>query len=410
METGSDVGEGLAESPNLLRPIHFVQPARYPGDGVTINKFGDQNDDYVFMAGFFEDGNELRLIRRDGTIVARWPVKFSEIFTQTSHLNNPPVTDWNIDIHGARMLADGSAIFNFEYGGLVKLDHCGNLLWTLEKPTHHTVALSQRGGFWVPGRRFHEAGVASEFPPFTPPFSEDTLLLVSNQGEVILEISVPGLFYANGLEFLLTANGETIHPRDKWDEELVHLNSVTELTDEIAADFPDFKSGDLLISLREYNMILVFNPDSRKIKWWQIGPWVRQHDPTFVSGGKMLVFNNNIYRAAFGHNKIGVSDVDVPRVSNIMEYDFKNQTTKIVYGTKADQELLSIERGKKEMAANGGLLITEFEGGRVFETDRSGQIVWQYINRFDNNLIAEISTAHVYPGHYFKGLDWTCPE
>ena len=69
--------ETLAE----IKPVHFLQPARYDGAGVTVNAVAhDQKDDLVLLSGFFGDSNELRLIRRDGGIVARWPVRFSEIF------------------------------------------------------------------------------------------------------------------------------------------------------------------------------------------------------------------------------------------------------------------------------------------------------------------------------------------
>ena len=48
------------------RPLWHLQPARYDGTGVTINHTRD--DDRVLLAGFFERGNEIRLIRRDGSI------------------------------------------------------------------------------------------------------------------------------------------------------------------------------------------------------------------------------------------------------------------------------------------------------------------------------------------------------
>ena len=65
----SDVEQGIVEAPNLVKPVHFLQPARFPGEGVTVNTTRD--DDWILMAGFFDGGNEIRLIRRDGEIVQR---------------------------------------------------------------------------------------------------------------------------------------------------------------------------------------------------------------------------------------------------------------------------------------------------------------------------------------------------
>lgn len=406
----SDVDKTVEEGTNLLKPIHFLQPARYPGQGVTVNDMGDENGELILISGFFKDDNGIRLLERNGEIVMEWPVKFSDIFPDDSHLDDPPATNWNIDLHGILALPDGSLLFNFEYGGLVKMDRCGTVLWTLRRATHHSVEPAASGGFWVPGRRTHPKGKMSPFPPFPTPFEEDTILEINTDGEILREISVPGLFYANGLETLLTATGESIHPNAKWDEELLHLNSVSEMRHNLAQDFPMFETGDLLLSLRKNNMLMVIDPDTHKIKWWQIGPWKRQHDPQFISGGKITLFNNNTYLDAYGEDRFGVTGVHVPRISNIMELDISTGESSIVFGGKPGQEMLSVVRGKLELTPKGGYLVTEFDGGRVFEIDDSGRLLWEYINRFDNNLVAEISEARIYSEDYFTVDDWSCSE
>jgi hypothetical protein len=79
-----------------------------------------------------------------------------------------------------------------------------------------------------------------------------------------------------------------------------------------------------------------------------------------------------------------------------------------VYGGVERQKLLTVIRGKHELTARGGLLITEFEGGRVLETDSSGRTVWEYVNRFDADEVAEITEARIYPADYFTVSDWSC--
>jgi len=407
----TDAALVFREKGNILktRPEHFLQPARYNGSGVTVNKTGNDREELVFLSGFLENSNELRLIRRNGEIVARWIVKFSEIFPDPSHLIKPIFTDWNIDIHGAVALPDGSVVFNFEYAGLVKLERCGDVLWALPLRSHHSVELAQDGGFWVPGQNFYRTGQPSPFPRFGLPLKEDTIMKISDGGELISEISVPRLFFVNDLEPLFTSTGRRISPEINWDGELVHLNKIAELRSDMADDFLLFESGDLLLSLREYNMILVVNPDTKIIKWWKIGPWKRQHDPEFIPGGKIIVFNNNLYRSAFGTDR-DLSSLNIPRVSNIIELDPVTGKHRIIYGEKHGQELLSVIRGKHEFMPHGGLLITEFEGGRILETDASGQVIWEYINRYDQNEVAELTEARVYPANYFDVTDWSCED
>jgi hypothetical protein len=380
----------IEETPNLLGvyPKDFVQPARYEGEGVTINRAQNGQDDLILLVGFFEDSNGLRLIRRDGTVIANWPVRFSEIISHPEQLlgSEVPATDWNIDTHGALALPDGSVVFNFEYGGLVKLDRCGNVVWTLARRTHHSVEAAEGGGFWVPGRRYLPQASGLPFPPFETPLQEDTLLRVSEDGAVIAEISVPQLFFDNGLEAILTATGYNFSEGMQWDRELVHLNKIDELPTTMADDFPMFDAGDLALSLREQNLVLVVDPHTGAIKWWKIGPWVRQHDPEFRKGGTITVFNNNIYRTVFKEGS-QISHPSIPRISNIIEIDPQTDDYRVIYGNGKEHELLSVLRGNHELTQDGGILITEFEGGRVFETDSQGQVIWEYINRYDDDEV-----------------------
>lgn len=394
----------MNEAPILARarPDWHLQPARHAGSGVTINEA--QDDNLVLMSGFFDDGNELRLIRRDGSVVKRWPVKFSKIFTNTAHIPDPPATDWNTDTHGALIEPDGSVVFVFEYMGLVKLDRCGALEWKVAAPVHHSVERAATGGYWAPGRNYVLEEATARFPPFSAPYNEDTVLRISEDGEILEERSLVELFYRAGMQAWLT-----VMHNSELRAEILHLNKVAELETGMAADFPMFTAGDLLLSIRELNMILVTDPGLQRVKWWRVGPWIRQHDPEFKVGGYISVFNNNAFQSAFGpDNYFEKSHLTIPRVSNIIEIDPATDQSRLVYGGVERQELLTVVRGKHELTPRGGLLITEFEGGRVFETDSSGRTVWEYVNRYDADEVAEITEARIYPADYFTVSDWSC--
>lgn len=392
-----------------IYPAYFLQPALHEGEGVTINK--TQDDNFVLLSGYFHPNLEIRLIRRNGEIIARWPAVYSELFAKNeipSWLY--PSTDWHVDLHGAAMLPDGSVVFNFEYFGMVKLDRCGKVVWKVAKPTHHSVEIAEEGGFWVPGRIVQESG-ASEYPPFNPPYIVDTIMKISSDGEIVSEHSIPKILYDNDLGALLSSTGQTIRRTSSWDNEIVHVNKIAELPSELAKDFPLFSAGDLAISIRGLNLVLVIDPQHHQVKWWRVGPWLRQHDPEFKFGGKIVLFNNNIFATDFDPMIDRVWSAS-PRVSNIIEIDPVTDQYKIIYGAEPDHKLLSIIRGKIDLIqqGKGGVLITEFEGGRVLEVDSQGEIVWQYINRYDAEEVAEISEARVYPQNYFSVTDWNCPK
>ena len=390
---------------SLVVPKHFLQPARKPGDGVTVNERGDGG--FIMIAGFFKDTNEIRLIRRDGSIVRRWPVRFGELFPNaSSYMVDPkhPATDWNIDLHGALVMPDGSVVFNFDYGGLAKLDRCGNVQWTLDHATHHSVERAERGGFWIPGRR---RTLESKFPPYKPPFLEDLILHVSDDGKILSEISVPALFYSSpGVKSVFTTKAENSGDSTGPDHELVHVNKIEELPSAIADRYPGFEAGDLLLSLRDLNLVFVVDPDTWIVKWWQVGPWIRQHDSDFSPDGRIIVFNNNAFAMQLLEGNR--SDLSLPRVTNIMATDPGTHETRVIYGGRTDQEMFSVIRGKQQITPSGGLLITEFEAGRAFETDAEGRIVWEFINRYDDSDVAELTEATLYAADYFSVTDWSC--
>ena len=402
--------EDLSET-SVLRPEHLIQPARYAGEGVTRNTAPDGGD-LILLSGFFGEDHELRLIRRDGTLVRRWPVVFGEIFPDASFLPEPPATKWNVDTHGALALPDGTVVFNFDYTGTAAIDRCGRVLWTLKRPSHHSIERAEQGGFWIPGSRVIPKGEPSRFPPFEPPFVESTVMLVSAQGEVVREISIEQLFYDNGLEAVLTSAAAIYQQRgfNAWNREIVHVNKVAELGSAVAADFPAFAAGDLLLSFRNNNLLMVFGPDTGKIKWWRIGPSLRQHDPEFAAGGSIVMFNNNIYleALALADRTTKRTSLDTPRVSNILAVNPTTGASTVLFGQKNVQEMLSVTRGKVDLTPGGGLLVTEFDGGRVFETDATGRIVWEYINRYDADEVSEITEARRYPANYFTVSDWNC--
>jgi len=390
------------ELPNLLgvRPFLLLEPARYEGTGVTRVAMERVMPGVTFLSGFFTDSNEMRLVAVDGTVIHRWPVRFSEIFKDPDHIRPVflvPATDWNIDIHGALLLPDGSVVFNFEYGGLARIGKCGEVQWAVPRMTHHSVSLSPRGTLWVPGRKLVEG--VSNHPPLQAPYFEDTILEISLNGEVLREISVIDLFFRNRLQSMLLADGAfDVYSVRGINREVVHLNDVEELGPDLAPSFPSFSPGDLLLSLRNFNLVLVVDPETEVVRWHQTGPWIRQHDPDFLASGTVSVFNNNT----------DGEDGEVFGGSNILELDPLSGEAVVRIGPVSGNPWYTEVRGKHQHLENGNVLITESMAGRVFEVTEQGDIVWEFINRYDEESVARVSDAIRYPEDYFTVDDWKC--
>ena len=407
----SVVNEVWAQSVKA-EPVHFLQPARKPGAGITINELGASND-FVLLTGFFNGDPGLELIRRDGTVLASWPARVYDLLADSADRKRFPKTNWNIDVHGSFIEPDGSVLFNLEYQGLVKLSRCGDVVWVLPERTHHTLEPATGGGYWVAGRRISAEPADPDFYPLVNrrrtqgQIKDDLILRVDADGGIVDAKSVFDILMANGFEPLLTAIGMEMNQNALEDLEIVHLNKIVELTPDLAPAFPDFRVGDLLLSIRDYNLVLIVEPGTWKVKWHSTGPWIRQHSAQFMSDGTISVFNNNTYVHQLKPG--AVSDLTQPRETNIIAIDPASGATRILYGMKPGQELLSVVRGYHHETADGGLMITEPEAGRVLEVDRSGRTLWEFINRWDETRVLEMTSGRAFPADYFTVRDWSCP-
>jgi len=101
-----------------------------------------------------------------------------------------------------------------------------------------------------------------------------------------------------------------------------------------------------------------------------IGEFVRQHDPDFVDGWTISVFDNYF-----------VSRDNAKGSSRIMRYSEKDGRTEVMYQGTPEHPFYSRTMGKHQLLENGNTLITETMGGRAFEIDRDKRIVWEYFNQ-----------------------------
>jgi hypothetical protein len=372
-----------------IRPEKFLRKARHPGRGVVVHHDAAYPGQ-TFMTGFFGEGLGMRLVALDGKTLHEWRVSFAAIWPDASHVEVPPRTDWETHLHGAVLYPNGDVVFNFQYGGLARIDRCSRVLWKLPLQTHHSIVMASDGSLWIPSRRLRTAAVP-KFPGIPPPFMEEYILQVSPEGKVLREISILDIIYGSHYEGVLSASGShAARPTVPSDGDFTHINDIEVLEPDLAPAFPQFQAGDLLLSLRNLNLILVVDPQAQRIRWAMTGPWVRQHDPDFLPNGRISVFDNR--RDQHGGRALGGS--------RILEVDPNTRQSVTVYG-EAEREFFYTEtQGDHQRLPNGNILITESEYGQAFEVTAAGKVVWSFINRWDDEHAAEVERATRYPDSY----------
>lgn len=388
----------VTERANLMgtAPIHFLREARYPGKGVTINETGAGADDYILLAGFFEDDNKARLITRDGTVVNEWRFRASELLPDTGKCREPPMTDWNALTHGAILTAEGDIVTSFESCGTVRLDRCGKVRWVTSAQTHHSPNFLADGGVVIAGGEYVDK-TAKDLPwPFSGPYWEDLILKFAPDGKLAMRVAATEMFKKNRMAPVLNS-GSAFASRVQGE---FHLNDIEELSAKEAPAFPMFTAGDLLLSFRNLNMLVVTDATGTKVKWFRTGPWVRQHDPDFEADGTITVFDNHTDNSLDGSREGG---------SRILRINPGTKEITTVYGGRDHQRFYTAERGTHQMLPTGGAMITEAQSGRAFEVDRSGRTIWEYVNRWDADRTAWLHDAEVYPSSFFRVKDWSCP-
>jgi len=217
------------------------------------------------------------------------------------------------------------------------------------------------------------------------PILEDFItILDASDGAIMREVSLLSCFedsiYASFLDL-----------RQPWGD-IFHTNTVELLDGRFAERSPIFKAGNVLVSVRELNVIAIVDLDAEAVVWALSGMWCRQHHPTMLDNGNMLLFDN------LGHGGR----------SKVIEFEPLTQTVVWSYGTTPSEDFFSQTGSTCERLPNGNTVITESDNGRAFEVTPDGEIVWEFINTHragsQRELVATLNELIRIPPSF--PLDW----
>lgn len=392
---------------HLLGPPEFVSDRVYRRTGVRVRKETEMAPGLTLVSTYWEDSDwrpGLRLIDSRGEVVHEWRIDPRRIFSPPAD-RRPRWSELKYRaVDGSHLLPDGDVLVNVEYVGTARIDACGEVIWSLPAGSHHTIAPAGDGSYWVPGLT-HERPAASDafpngYPGLTGPIHHELLLRISGDGAVRDTVNVLDFLYMNGLQdhVIKRMLGQ---PADSTD--VTHANDAEPLLSDMADEYPRFAAGDLLVSLRDLDLLLVVDPDSRRVKWHSAGPYLRQHDPDFMGGGWIGVFDNRRDRSARGRALGG---------SRILALQVGTDSTKTLFPTGRSHPFHTEVQGKWQLLSNGNLLLTESQAGRVVEVNVRGETVWDWVAEpYSSSLVPYVSGADRYELAEADVAAWPCsPE
>lgn len=330
------------------------------------------------------------VIDASGEPVQEWAIDWKRLWPDATHLpqKDIPKRRPGTHIHGAVLMPDGDLIFNFEHLGMMRLNPCNEVVWRLPYRTHHSIHKDNEGNLWASGQRDHIKLLPS-VPNHKPPFIEPTIVKISPEGELLLEKSVMELLIDNGLRGLLHLQGMNSFITDTTGDTL-HLNDVE--TFDLAASDGVFAAGDVMISLRNINSVLIFDRDWT-LKYHWIDDFVRQHDPDFIDANRVSLYDNNLIGMPPGEQS-----------SRILIRDFSDDTQITYFEGTPEQPFYSFIMGKHQWLDNGNVLISETTASRAFELDPQGDVVWEYYHRDEGGKPNLIEEATRLPAHFTAQL------
>jgi hypothetical protein len=346
----------------------------------------EQPDDWILVTGgpyeFLEEcprfGCLAWIVDRDGRVIHHWETDLEELWRNASHVvgrTDPASFKWI----GAELLRDGSLIVAFhndrafpEGAGLAKFDRDGKLVWrSSDQHVNHWFTFGPDGTIYAPGHSILDTPAplgATQHRLICERVKAQTdhVAIIDADGNVRERIDVIDLLVANGYAGLVRLTKNDCDP--------LHLNFVQYIDAGTASRLAGVEAGDLLLSLRNINTLLIFSPRTRTIKWIETGRYIEQHSPRFLADGSLIVFDNTGGDRRFGgaqilREQIGKQEsaVIAPRAAVPLGTEFSSEYAgNIAVGPNGDR-----------------LLVALTTLGEILEIDlASGTPLWRYRKTF----------------------------
>jgi hypothetical protein len=340
---------GAGETDAALRTVPYLQGYRPAVDRpvVVVHDRGAIAPGLdLYVSGH---AAEAVLMDADGATLHRWRYPLRRLWPDLAALPEMAKLEYWRRVH---LFPDGRLLAIYEGLGLVELTPDSRVIWSYRGGVHHDLSVEPDGRIYVLDRDWK---VVPRLDP-REGILEDFVTVLGAGGRRQRRISILEAFERSRYRDLVRTM-----PLRAGD--VFHTNTLEVLDGRFASVDPAFRRGNLLISVSVLDTIAVIDPDTASVVWARTGPFRRQHQPTFVDGGRLLLFDN--MGPGGGRSRV----VELDPTSGKLLWQF---------GGTEDVDLFSKTLGSVQRLANGNTLVTESENGRALEITRAGRIVWEF--------------------------------
>lgn len=381
---------------NWPTSMEFIETEGHTGLAVIEHAAaGTPGDDLIFVDGGSqqlrshcpENGCIAWLMDRQGNIRHVWSIGPELIWSDLKNIEGFSRAE-NIYSVGAHPFANGDLLVTYQgrntypYGvGMARFDKDSNLLWKKENFAHHWFSVDSEGLIYVPA-----------FQAVNTPYSlgdsnlridcqggklqEDIILVLDPDGNELERVSLLDAIAASdyaGIVFQAVHSDRGL-PLTYPECDPTHLNDVRLISSADASTSDHLEAGDLLVSLRSNNAILVLDGTTREVKWASVGRTTLQHSPRYMGDNTVLVFDN-----------LGGSELTGG--TRLVRIDMDTNETQVVFPQAADEQadVLSVNGGYIALSEDRQrALMSLTRQGRTLEIDlATGRLLWEFRNVHD---------------------------
>ncbi len=314
-------------------------------------------------------GQTAYLIGHDGEARHSWSVDYQSLPRDAA--GNAPGSaddDMRLYFQRAHALPNGDllAIVNQTQSSpdglaMIRLDRDSNPVWVAHGPFHHDFDVDESGNVFVLDQLVRQAP-PKNIPRATGPLLDDGIAVIGPDGTLVHRVSIIDAF--SNSPYAEMINRHVAVNKISWGDYL-HANNVDVASEAIARRFDFLEPGQVLLSMREVDVIAVLDMTEETIVWAMRGSWSRQHDPDFLPNGNLLIYDNR-------------GDWNFGGKTRVIEVDPQTQEIVWQYPKASDEAVWSVIRGESEVLPNGNVLLNEFSQNRLLEVTRAGEIAWEY--------------------------------
>ncbi len=271
-------------------------------------------------------------------------------------------------VEGGHLFPNGDLLLVYEIKAmgipatpLLKLDKDSHIVWRSEVKAHHAVQVVGDKIYALTGT-FNRRPAKPPIPGGRMPYMGERVTILDSEGRALSSHSI--------LEAIANTKNMRLADEIPFDPraDALHSNSLDVLDEQTARFIPGAKPGNVLLSFRNMNMLVVMDLESDKIIWALRGSWRGQHDAKMLPNGHILLFDNQ--GGLMKYSRSRVLEID-PGTGGIV-WSFT--------GSDEDPFDSGENRGGAQRLSNGNTLISESTAGRILEVAPDRSVVWEYVN------------------------------